>query len=259
MMYQRMAYIYDRLMGEEVYDSWLKFIEAAWNQAGMKHPMTILDLGCGTGTLSVCLAKQGHRVIGLDRSEHMLAISQEKAQSQGVQASILWVHQNMAELELDVSVDVVLSLCDSLNYLLEEDQVRDTFRKVYEHLKPGGLFIFDVHTPHRLVYGLGDQTFTWNEEDLAYIWESELNRERLEVTHHLTFFVEESAGMSVQGGQMSKRYLRFEETHTERAYAPEKLIEWLTEEGFKVISLTGDFRDEILREDHERAFFICGK
>jgi SAM-dependent methyltransferase len=256
-MYQRMAYIYDRLMGEELYDKWLKFVETAWKQAGIGNPKTILDLGCGTGSLSVLLAKRGHQVIGVDLSEHMLAIAQEKARSQGVASSVLWVHQSMAELELDTTVDVILCLCDSLNYLLEEEMVKAAFRKVHEHLNPGGLFIFDVHTPYKIINEFTDQPFTWNEEDLAYIWESELDHERLEVTHELTFFIAENIEM--YAGKGHQRYLRFEEIHKERAYAPGKLAGWLTEERFQVISITGDFTDEALKEDHKRAFFVSQK
>jgi ubiquinone/menaquinone biosynthesis C-methylase UbiE len=259
-MYQVMASIYDRLMGEEVYRNWLRFVESAWGNETEERPKTILDLGCGTGTMAIAFAKQGYDVIGVDLSEHMLAIAREKAEKERV-SPILWLQQNMAELEMNEKVDCILCLCDSLNYLLDEAEVGATFARVFEQLKPGGWFIFDVHTAYKFNEVFRDRTHTWNEPDLAYIWECELDEEGIEVTHELTFFLSKTHQTSASDGHLSESNLfqRYDEIHVQRMYSNDFLEKRLRNVGFEIVSVTGDFTDQPVEEEDERAFFVCKK
>lgn len=297
MMYRQLAAIYDRFMDQEVYLQWVEFVEQVWAKwgegaaadlraesgtstnpgtgtEGMKSgtgipPLRILDLGCGTGTVSVLLAERGHNVVGVDLSEEMLAVAQEKAAR--LNLSIQWIHQSMAELELPFSVDYAVCLCDSLNYITDSADIIDTFHRVYRHLRPEGLFLFDVHTLFKFEQSFSDRTYTWNEKDLAYIWESEFDNTNGIATHELTFFVSESLweevsyggrrGESMYGGHMSTEsvFRRIEETHVQSAYRLDLLEQWLVEAGFEICSITGDFTFEPVREDDERAFVVCRK
>ncbi len=244
MAYAHLAAVYDRLMADSPYDQWLSWLEQVWGRLG--RPNQVIDLGCGTGTIAIPLAKRGYRVTGVDLSSEMLAIAYDKMKRE--QADVSWVEQDMRELSLPPA-DAVISLCDSLSYLTEEEDVRQTFRRVSDHLKPGGTFLFDVHSPYKILHGFGDNTFTLNEEEVSYIWQCFCDPVRLEVEHQLTFFIQQPGGL----------YQRVEEEHFQRAYQPVQMIRWLREAGFEEISLTADFRNEPPHETSERLFFAAIK
>jgi len=244
MAYAHLASVYDHLMADAPYDRWLAWLEQVWERLG--RPRQVIDLGCGTGTISIPLAKRGYRVTGVDLSAEMLAVAYDKAKQE--QADVIWVEQDMRELSLPAA-DAVISLCDSLSYLTEEEDVRQTFQRVFAHLKTGGTFLFDVHSPYKMLHGFGDQTFTLNEEEVSYIWQCFCDPARLEVEHQLTFFIRQENGF----------YLRVEEAHAQRAYPPVQMISWLRETGFADIVLTADFHHLPPQEDSERLFFVTRK
>lgn len=132
MAYAHMAAVYDALMADTPYDQWLDWIERSWQKGSA--PKRIIDLGCGTGTIAIPLAKRGYRVTGVDLSAEMLAIAYDKMRQE--QVEVAWVEQDMRELSLP-EADAVISLCDSLSYLTEEADVQETFRRVFAHLAPG--------------------------------------------------------------------------------------------------------------------------
>lgn len=251
MAYGRFAQVYDRLMADMPYGEWLRFVEECWEKVG--RPRTIADLGCGTGNLAIPLARTGLTVYGIDLSEDMLAKAQEKWLS-GEQAGasggqLLFLAQDMREWEVPEPVDAVLSFCDCLNYITEEEDVAAVFNQTYRNLRPGGVFVFDVLTRRRFEYYAAYEPFVWNEEDLAYIWTSKWDEERQEIEHELTFFVQEDDG----------RFVRFQEWHVQRAYPQERLVQLLAEAGFSQIETVGDFTWEAAHADTERAFFVARK
>jgi 2-polyprenyl-3-methyl-5-hydroxy-6-metoxy-1,4-benzoquinol methylase len=149
MSYERFAYAYDRLMEGMPYGDWLRFARECWNQYGIQ-PKYVVDLGCGTGNLAIPLAIEGFAVTGIDLSEDMLSVAQQKAESYSslpVKGSLTWIQQDLREWELAEPVDAVICFCDCLNYLREEDDIMQAFLQTYNGLKPGGVFLFDVHTP----------------------------------------------------------------------------------------------------------------
>lgn len=253
MSYEEFAYTYDRLMNTMPYKDWLRFVKESFDRFGVK-PATIVDLGCGTGNLTIPLAMEGYQLTGIDLSEDMLAVADQKA---GEQLSLLrggairWLQQDLREWELGESVDVALSFCDSLNYLLEEEDIIDAFRQTYEGLKPGGLFLFDVHTPQQLFAYAEAQPFFLNEDDVAYIWTSELDEERVQIQHDLTIFVKESGS--------KERFRRIDETHEQRAYALDWLESVLRAAGFREVHKAADFTWDQPTKLTERAFFIAKK
>ncbi len=252
MSYEKFAYTYDRLMNSMPYEDWLRFVKESFERFGMK-PSTIVDLGCGTGNLTIPLALEGYQLTGIDLSEDMLAVAEQKTSEHKSQlrgGAIRWVQQDLREWDLGEQVDVALSICDSLNYLLEEEDIVDAFRQTFEGLKPGGLFLFDVHTPEQLFAYADSQPFFLNEDDVAYIWTSELDEERVQIEHDLTIFVKDSG---------KDTFRRIDETHQQRAYSLQWLKEMLLAVGFTEVHMAADFTWEQPTSMTERAFFIAKK
>ncbi|UFJ38893.1 class I SAM-dependent methyltransferase [Brevibacillus humidisoli] len=247
MAYHHLASVYDKLMEDAPYDAWVRWLEVELaSDPSFPSSLSIIDLGCGTGSIAIPLAKRGHRVIGVDASSEMLAIASEKMRQARVE--VAWVEQDMRQLSLS-PVDVVISFCDSLSYLLEEDDVQETFRRVYAHLHPGGQFLFDVHSPYKILHGFGENTFTLLDEEINYIWQCVSDPIRLEVEHQLCFFLRQQDGL----------YRRMEEVHAQRAYQPLSMFKWLREAGFEQIAVTADFRQEPPHEQSERLFYAARK
>ena len=144
--YTDFAYVYDTLMDNTPYEKWCEQVTAILQRHGIKEEL-VLDLGCGTGTLTELLAKKGYDMIGIDVSEEMLERAIEKREESGL--PILYLLQDMREFELYGTVKAVVSVCDSLNYLLEDEDVIETFRLVNNYLDPEGIFIFDFNTVHK--------------------------------------------------------------------------------------------------------------
>ena len=178
--YSDFARVYDTFMDETPYEDWCDLIAMLLKQhfPGMdeipedenlrQEKNSILDLGCGTGTLTELLAKKGYNMIGVDSSQEMLQIAMEKKEKSGL--DILYLLQDMREFELYGTVGAVISVCDSLNYLLNEGDVLTTFRLVNNYLYPGGLFIFDFNTVYKYEVVIGDATIAENREDCSFIW-----------------------------------------------------------------------------------------
>ncbi|MGM9925497.1 MAG: class I SAM-dependent DNA methyltransferase [Bacillus sp. (in: firmicutes)] len=247
MSYERFAFVYDALMQEVPYDKWIdRFIEKmeAYGVQGKQ----VLDVACGTGEFSVRLAAKGYLVTGVDLSEDMLAIARGKAEASRV--NIPFFHQNMMELDMGQAYDSVVIFCDSLNYLEDEEGVRATFKQVYDHLKPGGLFMFDVHSVYKMEHIFANATFADAGEDVSYIWNSFEGEEPYSVEHELTFFVrDEEMGL----------YERFEEDHYQRTYPIEQLQQWVAQAGFDVKEVIADLENEAPVEQSERIMFVAVK
>lgn len=264
MAYERFSYIYDRLMEDMPYEEWMRFAKQCWDKHGA--PRTVVDLGCGTGALSIPLAQQGYEVIGIDLSDDMLSVAQQKADSVQRRSpfpaggGLMLLQQDLRDWELGRPVDAVISFCDCFNYLLEEEDVVQAIRQAYEGLKPGGVFLFDVHTPYQLQSYAESQPFTLNEEDIAYIWTCDYDPGRCEIEHALTLFVREGEMLETGSDDaVTERYHRVEELHLQRAYSLDWLQEKLREAGFRETACYGDFLWKIPTENTQRAFFVAVK
>lgn len=243
--YQNFAYVYDYLMKDAPYQEWVEFVEkiAQKYQLGEK---LILDIGCGTGELAIRLKESGFHPTGIDLSEEMLAVAIQKANEK--QLNIPFYHQDMRALDGLEQYDLVVIFCDSLNYLADENDVKATFAGVLNHLKEDGLFIFDVHSVHKMATLFNDQTYADNGDDISYIWNAWKGTDvPHSVVHELTFFVYD---------QELDAYSRFDEDHFQRTYPIEMYKEWLDEIGFEIVELMGDFGGNSL-EKAERIFFVC--
>lgn len=257
MSYGEFALVYDRLMADMPYEEWLRFALESLERKGIKGGAgaLVVDLGCGTGSISIPLAARGYRVYGIDLSEAMLSVAMDKSREllAGPRGSLpgpVWLSQDMREWELDEAADAAVSFCDCLNYLTEEEDVAAVFRQTFAGLKPGGLFLFDVHTAKTLRDYAEEQPFVYNEDDLSYIWECELEEELTLIRHDLSFFVREPRG---------GLYRRFDETHEQRAYPLRLLGGMLADAGFRDIRVYADFTWAEGDETAARAFFAAVK
>lgn len=252
--YRQFATVYDRLMADMPYPQWLQFADACWQQYG--KPRTVVDLGCGTGSIAIPLARQGYQVYAIDLSSDMLAIGQSKwddtLRSGGQpKGAITWLQQDMTEWGLGEQVDSVISFCDCVNYLTEEEDVAAAIEATFRALKPGGVFLFDIHSPSTIERYANEQPFVLDEPDVAYIWTCELDEERVEIEHQLTIFAREEG----RGGN----FARIEETHVQRAYDAAWLKELLVGAGFSKVELFADFKLEPATDEAERLFFAAVK
>lgn len=214
---------------------------------------TILDLGCGTGTLTQMLAEQGYDMIGIDNAQEMLQIAIEKRDSAGL--DILYLLQDMREFELYGTVGAVISVCDSVNYLLEEEELVQTFRLVNNYLFPQGVFIFDFNTVYKYAQVIGDATIAENREDCSFIWENYYHEKEQINEYDLTIFVKEKAGTAGDFGL----YRRFQETHYQRGYELEQMKALLRLAGLVFLEAVDADTHEAVRETSERIYIVARK
>ena len=227
-VYEALAASYDGLTYDIPYDDVLRFMQQLLNKAGVK-PETVVDLACGTGSLSVRLAKAGYRVYGVDLSEDMLTVAMNKAMELEENMPF-FICQNMCELELPEQVDWVVCMLDSINYLADPDDCAAMIRQVAACLKPGGMFIFDFNTPYKL-RGLDGQVFLDENEDSYCVWRAEFDEEENICYYGIDLF---------QYVEEENLWERSFEEHREYAYTPEQLTAYLQQAGFESITLYGD-------------------
>ena len=205
----------------------------------------VLDLGCGTGTLTELLAEKGYDMIGVDNSEDMLEIASEKRAESGL--NILYLLQDMREFELYGTVKAVESICDSINYILEEDDLREAFSLVNNYLDPEGVFIFDLNTPYKYRELIGDATIAENREDASFIWENTWYEKEQVNEYDLTIFARTNG----------EYYQKFFETHYQKAYELETVKELIQKSGMEFVAAYDAFTREPVRADSERIYIIA--
>ena len=244
-MYQEFARVYDEFMQEISYAEWADYIEGLWKRHGEK-PALVLDLACGTGGLALELSRRGYDMIGSDLSYSMLNEAMSKAKRE--QASILFLQQDMREFELYGTVDSILCTCDSLNYLMEEGDIRRVFELVNLYLNPGGTFIFDLNTDYKYGSVLGDSVFADTFERSAFIWQNYYDPGERINEYQVTFF-EQMEEMPY--------YRRYEETHYQKAYPPETISRLLKAAGLRLEAIYEGFTMESVREQSERVCYVA--
>lgn len=241
--YTDFAAVYDIFMDETPYEQWADFLAGLIEQYGVSKPSgrkekdseeadgdvlaserdLVLDLGCGTGTLTELLAGKGYDMIGVDLSQEMLNIALEKKEKSG--SGVLYLCQDMRELDLYSTVGTVISVCDSVNYLLEDEEIVTAFSLVNNYLYPGGVFIFDFNTVYKYEQVIGDATIAENREACSFIWENYYHSEQHINEYDLTIFTKTG---------VEDLYRRFTETHFQRGYTPEEMIRFVEQAGMKV-------------------------
>ncbi|MFV0503474.1 MAG: class I SAM-dependent DNA methyltransferase [Lachnospirales bacterium] len=239
MSYEIFAKVYDEFMEDTPYNKWCENLEYIWNKHN-KKPKLILDLGCGTGTITTMLAKKGYDLIGVDLSYDMLMEAKSK------NSNILYLNQDMRNFELYGTVDVIYSLCDSLNYILEIEELIQIFKLVNNYLNPKGLFIFDMNTEYKFKK-LGSQNFGSNTKKGSYIWENYYDEKDKINEYYTTIFIKEG-----------KYYKKYEEEHYEKAYTIEEIKDAIEKSGLEFLYVLDEHLKEV-RENSERIYFVCSE
>lgn len=243
--YTSFAKVYDTFMDNVPYHEWGEYLEKLLKLHGVDQGL-ILDLGCGTGSVTEILAKKGFDMIGVDCSEEMLQIAMEKPSRE--ENNILYLAQDMREFELYGTVNAVVSICDSMNYLTEDGDMQEVFSLVNNYLDPGGVFIFDLNTPFKYKEILAENTFAEVREDCSFIWDNYYDTDEEINEYQLSLFVEDKS---------SGLYEKWEEIHYQRAYQLKQVKEWIMNAGMEYVAAYDAFTMEAPKEDSERIYIIA--
>lgn len=250
--YTDFASVYDKFMDNTPYIQWCDNILTTLKEYGIQDGL-VLDLGCGTGSLTELMAEHGFDMIGVDSSEEMLNIANRKRIQSG--HDILYLNQDMREFELYGTVRAVISICDSLNYLLEDEDMIACFKLVNNYLDPNGIFFFDFNTNYKYETVIGNTVIAENREDCSFIWENFYDPEELINEYDLTIFVREEE-------DQPEMFRRFQETHFQRGYTIEEMHHFIEEAGLTFLkAFDADTLGEITAQS-ERIYCVvqeCGK
>ena len=234
--YESFARVYDLFMDNVPYEEWGSYLTGLLREYGICSG-TVAELGCGTGKMTRLLAAAGYDMIGVDNSEDMLEIASEKRAESGL--NILYLLQDMREFELYGTVKAVVSICDSINYILEEDDLREVFSLVNNYLDPKGMFIFDLNTKYKYEQ-MGETTIAENREEASFIWDNYYDPEEEINEYELAIFIPE--------GEDSDLYRKFEEVHYQRAYDLATICRLLEEAGMEFVTAYDAFTKDAPRE-----------
>ena len=215
--YTSFAEVYDTFMDNVPYEEWAEYLAELLQEYDIEDGL-VLDLGCGTGSLTEILATKGYDMIGADGSAEMLEIAMEKKAQSG--HDILYLLQDMREFELYGTVRAVVSVCDCVNYITDEKELEQVFRLVNNYLDPEGIFIFDFNTEYKYKEILGEQTIAEDREDCSFILDNYYYEDESMNEYELTLFIKE---------QDSNLYRKYQEMHYQKAYtldAMRELVEW---------------------------------
>lgn len=255
--YQDFAEVYDELMDNTPYGVWAQRLDELIRKYGVSKPERdaegildsernlVVDMGCGTGTLTEIMYEKGYDMIGVDSSESMLNVAMGKKERSGAQ--ILYLLQDMRDLELYSTVGTIFCVCDSLNYLLEEDELLDVFTVVNKYLFPGGVFIFDFNTVYKYREVIGNTTIAENREDCSFIWENIYDSEEEINEYDLTIFVREE----------DERFRKFTETHFQRGYVTEQMIRLVEQAGMNIVEVMDADTGEAVTGESERVYVVA--
>lgn len=242
--YKSFSYVYDKFMDNIPYDDWCSYLHTLFKQYGITCG-TLIDIGCGTGTVAINMTQKGYSIIGIDNSIDMLSIAADKTADI---SAITLLCQDMTALDLGEQYDGAYCICDSLNYLLTASDVYETFCKIKTHLQKGGIFIFDLKTPYFYEFILGDQVFCDHQDDCSYTWENSYFEDDMINQYDLTIFTREGN---------SDLYKRFTETHHQKAYHLAEMIDLLTQAGLEYITSYDAFTTNSPNSDSERIYIIA--
>ncbi len=243
MAYSDFASVYDMFMDNIPYEEWCEYITMLLKKYNINDGL-VLDLGCGTGTLTSMLAEKGYDMIGVDNSSEMLSVAMEKRDDAGF--DILYLLQDMREFELYGTVRAIISVCDSINYILSPDELFMVFKLVNNYLDPGGIFVFDCNTEFKYMELLGEQTIAEDRDEGSFIWDNYYDEEERINEYRLTLFIPEEEGL----------YSKHTEYHYQRCYSVEELKSLIEKAGMELLNIYDAFTNEESHEESERLLFV---
>ena len=242
--YTEFAKVYDLFMDNIPYEEWGAYLKGLLHENGVDDGL-VLELGCGTGTMTEILAEAGYDMIGVDQSEEMLEEAARKREESGHE--ILYLCQDMREFELYGTVRAIVCVCDSMNYILEEEEVLGILTSAARnYLDYGGLFIFDLNTEYKYKEILGEQTIAENREESSFIWENYYDEESHINEYNLTLFIKEHGD----------HYRKYEETHYQKSYSLDTIRKLAEMSGLELLHIYDAFTHEEPKADSERVYVV---
>ncbi len=241
--YNAFAEVYDKLTDNIEYKKRADYVSALFDRYGVRGKEPILDLACGTGSLTIELAKLGYDMIGVDSSYAMLSQAQNKKYEENV--DVLFLCQDMTELDLYGTISGAVCMLDSLNHLDSAEDVKRTIEKVGLFMEHGGIFIFDVNTIYKHREILGNNTFVYDCDDVYCVWQNSLNDDD-SVDISLDIFERKDGA-----------YYRSGEEFSERAYPIGQYKKWLGDAGFELLHIYDEMSDRELNDRTQRAVFVA--
>ncbi|MDO5145791.1 MAG: class I SAM-dependent methyltransferase [Eubacteriales bacterium] len=240
--YENFAGVYDALMDNVPYEAWADCLQSHLARHGIKDGL-MLELGCGTGKMMALMAQKGFDMIGVDSSVDMLQIARERTQN--LPGSFLYLLQDMRDFELYGTVASVISVCDSVNYVTSEEELRQVFSLVNNYLDPGGLFIFDFNTEHKYRDVIGERVIAEDREEVSFIWYNEYDDDEHINYIDLSLFVQEDGNL----------YRKFQEEHVQRGYGLSQIKRLMQEAGLVFLEAFDGYTKEAAKENSER--IVC--
>ena len=272
--YTDFAAVYDTFMDETPYDVWGDFVSGLIEEYGVSKPYPkgerdgnagsgiedseealeeernlVVELGCGTGSFTQILKKKGYDIMGIDMSPEMLDLARKKSAESGL--DIMYLEQDMRELDLYCTAGTIVSVCDSINYLLEDEDVINTFKLVNNFLFPKGVFIFDFNTLHKYKDVIGDATIAENREDCSFIWDNYYHEEDHINEYDLTIYAR------VSDDHENEIFRRSIETHFQRGYTLEEMKTFVEAAGLKFITAIDADTHECPTDGSERIYVVA--
>ena len=245
MIYDLLAPFYDAINADIDYNKWADFIDEIFKRTMKTKPELVLDLGCGTGSMTLALADRGYDMTGIDYSAEMLDIARGRAEKAG--KDILWLQQDMTEFELYGTVDATVCCLDCINHLTEEDALSDCLRLVHNYLIPDGIFVFDVNGKMKFETIYADNTYTMEEDGALCVWQNYYDVDEQICDFYITLFKERADGL----------YQRFDEEQCERMYTLRELKEALEKAGFEFLGCYSDFSFTPGNDNFERLYIVA--
>jgi len=242
--YEEFAYIYDELINSDIdYKKWADKILEVCEKLNLERN-DYLDLACGTGNMTLELSRYFKNTWAVDLSSQMLTKAEEKLRALKIKAK--FICQDISKLNLNRKFDLITCCLDSTNYIIEENDLNAYFNSVYNHLKNNGIFIFDINSYYKLINILGNNTFTFDNDNVVYIWDNFTENDIVQM--NLIFFIKED-----------NLYKRFDEEHIEKAYTTNYLDNLLKNIGFKIIEKLNNYENLPIDDECERIVYVLKK
>lgn len=261
--YESFARVYDELMDNIPYEEWTDYIVGLLHEYHINSGL-LTELGCGTGNITELLANAGYDMIGIDNSTEMLEIANEKKQKHHL-SSILYLLQDMREFELFGTVNAIICVCDSINYLLDIDEITMVFRLANNYLEAGGLFICDFKTCHYFKDIVADSTIAEDREKVSFIWDNYYDEDSNINELALSLFIKEDASEGEGGASKDLQttahenniYRKYQEFHYQRGLTMEEMKHCVDASGMELVAMYDAFTHHAATNDSERIYVIA--
>lgn len=244
--YSNFAAVYDQLMDNIPYEEWFCYLHKLLKEYNINDGI-IAELGCGTGNITELMANAGYDMIGIDNSDAMLDIANEKKTEND--SNSLYLLQDMREFELYGTVKAVISLCDSVNYITDSDDLLQVFRLVNNYLDPKGIFIFDFHPRYYYKEIVADATIAEDRDDISFIWDNFYDEDQDINELALSLFIKENSRDDL--------FRKHQELHLQRGYTLAEMKELITKSGLDLIAAYNAFTKDDAKEECERIYIIA--